>query len=386
MPIGRAYLLILFGLWLMGCRQQEAPFPDSPVPEVAVVEIEARDVPVPIEFVGQVLGAKDIAIRARVEGILEEIHFQEGSEVSQGDLLYVIESQPYEAEVAAMLSRVAEAKTMQVKSQNDLNRIKPLAQRKAVSQSDLDAAIASQEAALSAVQAAQANLRAAEIQLGYTKIYSPISGIIGKSQAQVGDFVGRAQNTAVLNVVSQIDTVKVEFFLTENQYLLFARRHIAAGEASRTESPPPEARLQLILADESVFPHPGRVEFIDRQVDPATGTILVQASFPNPGQLLRPGQFAKVRTIAEVIPAGILVPQRSISELQGLYRVYVVTDQQKIEEREVRPGPAIGSFRLIREGLKSGERVVYEGLQKVTGGMQVKATLAAVQPPALEEL
>jgi len=377
------FVILVCGLAVAGCRQQEKEAQAPPPPEVQVFQTQAKEVPVYLEFVGQVLGAKDIAIRARVEGFLEEIHFQEGSQVAQGDLLYVLESQPYEAEVAAMLSRLAEAKTMRVKAENDLNRIRPLAKRKAVSQSDLDAAVASYEATAASVEAAEANLRAAKIQLGYTKIYSPINGIIGKTKSQVGDFVGRSQNTVVLNVVSQIDTVRVQFFLTETQYLQLARRYLNkdSGEPDQRK----EAHLELILADGETYPQRGKFDFIDREVDPTTGAILVQASFPNPIKLIRPGQFAKIRAMADVIAEGILIPQRCITELQGEYRVHVVNAQQTVEERPITVGPAMGSFRLIREGLSAGEQVVYEGLQRVAADVRVKASLAEIQLPSFGE-
>ena len=191
---------------------------------MVVFETKAERVPIRLEFVGQVSGFKDIAIRARVEGYLEGIHFEEGSRVEKGSLLYTLESQPFEAAVAAQMSGVAEAKTALVKAESDLNRIRPLAEAKAVSESDLDSAVAMYEASIAGVDAAEANLRAANIQLSYTKIHAPISGLIGMTRAKVGDFVGREPNPVILNVVSQIDTVLVQFFITENQYLFSARR------------------------------------------------------------------------------------------------------------------------------------------------------------------
>ena len=220
------FLVILVFFAGAACQQEKAAQAPPPPPQVNVIELRAQDIEVPIEFVGQTLGAKDIAIRARVEGFLEGIHFEEGSEVKRGKLLYTLESQPYEAEVAAMMSQVAEAKTILAKASSDLNRIRPLAQRKAVSQSDLDGAIAAYEASQASVEAAEAILRASKIKLSYTRINSPINGVIGKTNAKVGDFVGRSPNPVILNTVSNIATVRVEFFLTENQYLEVARRVI----------------------------------------------------------------------------------------------------------------------------------------------------------------
>jgi len=343
-----------------------------PPPEVAVIVTEARDVPIYQEFVGQVYGFKDIAIRARVEGFLEKTHFKEGFPVKEGDLLYTLESQQFEAGVAAKMSGVAEAKTVLEKAKSDLRRIKPLARQKAVSQSDLDAATAMYEAAISSVKAAEANLRAARIQLGYTKIYAPISGIIGKTQAKVGDFVGKNPNPVILNTVSRIDTVLVQFFITETQYLHFARKQRSQGRAGENDP-------ELILADGSIYKHRGKADFADRQIDPTTGAMLVQASFPNPEELLRPGMFAKVKGEVNVVKDGILVPQRCITELQGLYSVFVVDDGGKASKREVEVGPKVKQFWLITEGLKPGERVVYEGLQKVKSGGIVKPVVKEIK-------
>jgi len=351
-----------------------------PPPEVKVIKTEAADVPIYQEFVGQVYGLKDIAIRARVEGFLEGIHFQEGSRVKKGDLLYTMESQPFEAEVAAQMSRVAEAKTMLAKAKSDLGRIKPLAAEKAVSQSDLDGAVARYEAAIASVEAAQANLKASRILLSYTKIYSPLTGIIGKTQAKVGDFVGRSPNPVLLNTVSRIDTILVQFFITEVEYLEFARRFkLGTAEAQHTETGN-ESSLELILADGSVYEHRGKVDFVDRQVDPTTGSMLVQASFPNRAELLRPGQFAKVRAMVRMVKGGILVPQRCVIELQGLHSVYVVGRDNKAQNREIRVGPKVKGFWLISEGLKAGEHVVYEGLQVVRDGVTVKPVVAIIEP------
>ncbi len=353
------------------------------VPDIPVYQTGTQNIPIHQEFVGQVYGFKDIAIRARVEGYLEGIHFQEGSHVKQGDLLYSIESQPFVENVAAKQSQVAEAKTMLVKANNDLQRVRPLAEQNALSQRDLDSAIALQEASQAAVEAAEAILRAARIQLGYTKVHSPISGIIGKTRAKVGDFVGRSPNPIILNVVSRIDTVLVEFFITENQYLYLVRRARLLDDSYLDEDRP--ARLELALADGSLYEHKGVVGFVDREVDPTTGALLIQASFPNPDEILRPGQFARVIAEAAVIEDGIMIPQRCIMELQGLYRVYVVDAQNTVALREVTVGPTIRDFRVILDGLQAGEKVVYEGLQKVKPGAAVNPVIQDVQPLDPEE-
>jgi len=370
-------LLCILILVFFSCSKKEEQQAQAPPPQVTVVVTQAKDVPIYQEFVGQIFGFKDIAIRARVEGFLEGIHFEEGSRVEKGALLYTLESQPFEADVAAKMSSVAGAKTMLAKAKSDLDRIEPLAKEKAVSESDLDSAVAQHEAYIESVKAAEANLRASKIQLGYTKIYSPIFGIIGKTKAKVGDFVGRSPNPVILNTVSRIDTILVEFFITETQYLKVARRFIS--QTGPTDQNAGEANLELILADGSLYDHKGKPKFIDRDVDPTTGAILVQASFPNPQELLRPGQFAKVKALVAVVKDGILIPQRCVVELQGRYSVYVVGDGDKVQTREVKVGPKIKQFWLITEGLKPGEHVVYEGLQRAKDGAVVKPTIKEIE-------
>jgi membrane fusion protein (multidrug efflux system) len=366
-------ILFTFLFALVGCLQQEeAAKAPPPPPEIPVIVTKGQDVPLYQEFVGQVFGAKDITIRARVEGFLNEIHFQEGSRVQTGELLYTLESQPFEAEVAAQMSRVAEAKTMLAKTSSDLKRIRPLAKQKAVSQSDLDAAVANYKASVASVKAAEANLRASKIQLGYTKIYSPLDGIIGKTQARVGDFVGRSPNPVILNTVSEIGTIRVQFFITESQYLEASRRLLELERKAKEPQASQDANFELILADGSIYEHKGRFDFLDRGIDPTTGSILLQASFPNPDNLLRPGQFGKIKARTEVVKDGILIPQRCVTELQGLYKVYIVNESNKVEERDVSMGPKVKSAWLVLEGLKAGEKVVYEGLQRIRDGLPVK--------------
>ena len=360
----------------VACSEKEAPRKGPPPTDVSVVITKAQDVPLYVEFVGEIHGMKDIAIRARVEGFLEEIHFQEGSEIEKGTLLYTQESRSFEENVAAKMSKVAEEKTMLAKATGDLDRIRPLAEMNAVSQSDLDEAVATYKAAISSVEAAQANLRGAEIELGYTMIHAPISGIIGRTKAKSGDFVGLDPNPVILNTISQVDPILVTFFITETHYLQLARLR-AGAVAEEVENDEPD--LQLILVDGSVYEHKGKVDFIDREVDPTTGAMLVQSSFPNPEKILRPGQFAKVKIRRRVEKDGILIPQRCIVELQGTYSVFVVDDNNKVDTREIKVGSKVQSLQMVTEGLKLGEKVVYEGLQKVKDGMTVQPTITETE-------
>lgn len=354
---------------------------EANLPEIPVYEIKAEEIDIYQEFVGQIYGYKDIAIRARVEGFLEGIYFKEGSRLVKGAKLYTVESQPFEADVAAKMSRVAEARTMLAKAQSDLNRIRPLAEQNAVSQSDLDGAVAQYEASVASVEAAEANLRAARIQLSYTQIYSPISGIIGRTKAKVGDFVGRDPNPVILNVVSRIDTALVQFFITEAQYLVVARYLQTVEDSIKNERD--KAQFKLILVDGSIYEHQGKLDFIDREVDPTTGAMLVQASFPNPDEILRPGQFAKIKARMAVLENGIMIPQRCIKELQGRFSVFIINEENKVEMRAVKVGPKISNFWVIKEGLMTGEKVVYEGIQKVKEGGMVNPIIQDIKPTDL---
>lgn len=370
----RNYYLVIIctSLFILSCGDDKQ---QVTAPDIAVYKVVTRDVPIYQEFVGQTLGFKDIGIRARVEGFLEGIHFEEGSYVEQGDFLYTLESQQYEAAVAEKMSLLARENTLLANAKSELNRIRPLAEENAVSQSDLDSAVARYKAAIASVEAAQANLDAAEIQLGYTKIYSPISGIIGKTRAKVGDFVGKNPNPVILNTVSRIDSILVQFFVTETAYIRSARRVIEAGKVPGERNVP----LELILADGSIYDHKGKPDFIDRNVDPTTGGILLQASFPNPDKLLRPGQFARVKAEVSVVKDGILIPQRCVTELQGQFSVYGVEEDNKIQRKQVQVGPKVEQFWLITEGLKPDDLIVYEGIQKVKDGMVVNPVVQDIK-------
>ncbi|MGB5328810.1 MAG: efflux RND transporter periplasmic adaptor subunit [Gammaproteobacteria bacterium] len=378
MKLRTVVLTTCFSLVLFACGEQKKEAPKAPPPEVSVVETTVEDVPLFLEFVGETFGVKDITIRARVEGFLEGLHFQEGSVVKKGDLLYTLESQPFEEKVATRMSSVAEVKTNLAKNKGDLDRYVPLAKINAVSKSDLDAAQAAYDASLSSLEAARANLRAAEIELSYTKIYSPIDGIIGKTEAKVGDFVGKEPSPVILNTVSQVDTILVTFFITETQYLEFTR--FKAKNDPAEQAGDEDDKFELILVDGSVYGHKGRLDFVDREVNTTTGAMLVQATFPNPEQLLRPGLFTKVRFQLRIVKDAIMIPQRSVMEIQGLHNVFVVDSNDTIQTRSIEVGNKVGSSWMITEGLQAGEKVVYEGLQKVKDGVTVRATIVDIEP------
>jgi len=370
--------LIILSNCKKNTQQQQAP-----PPEVKVIRVIQKDFPRVREFVGQTYGLADIAIRARVEGFLEGIHFEEGMPVKKGQLLYTIDPQPFQAKEAEALGKVAEAKIMLVKAKSDLDRYKPLAEINAVSQSDLDFAVAQHGAAEASVEAAEAALRATRIELGYTKMYSPINGIIGRTEAKTGDFVGREPNPVVLNTVSNIESVQVRFFLTENEYI-FLTRYIDPNEYEEDRPEREKENLTLVLADGSEHKYKGTVDFVDRSIDPRTGSILVQASFPNPGKTLRPGQFARVFLEFETVSNALLIPQRCVTELQGEQSVYVVDENNVVEFRQVDASVTKDGLWLIETGLNPGETVVLEGLQKVRSGLTVNPVLTEFEIPVKE--
>jgi len=362
-------LIPVFTLLITGCKEKSAS--ELPPPNVQVVEVIQQDIPVIEEFVGQTYGLFDIALQARVDGFLEGIFFEEGRGVRKGQLLYTIAPEPYEAKVAVARGQLAEANTQLVKAESDLIRIKPLAEQNAVSQSDLDAAVAQRDAAIGAVDAAEANLESANIELGFTKVYSPINGVIGKTEVYPGDYVGRGITNVVLNEVSRIDTILVNFHLPEEKYLEIARFLIERDPNAIKENAPTRG-LTLILSDGSVYPEEGRIRFVNRQVDASTGTILLQASFPNTNMILRPGQFAKVQGVIDYIKGGLLIPQRCVQEMQGNYNVFVVNESNEVEFRKIEIASTYEtSYMIVSSGLEPGERVVYEGLQKVKSGAKV---------------
>lgn len=374
-------LLIVPFITLSSCKNKEVKAP--PPSGIKVVKVLQKDTPIYREFVGQMYGLKDIPIQARVEGFLEKILFEEGAQVKRGQLLYTIDPKPFEEQVATQQSMVAEARTNLVQSESDLKRIKPLAEMDAVSQRELDVAKAKRDAAISSVEAAEANLNIAKINLSYTRIKSPIKGVIGKTEAREGEFVGKSQSTVILNTVSRIDTMRVQFFLTESLYLTIAKKLIEDNKEDEEvrkkfrdrDEVQGRYNLELILSDGETYNQKGKVDFINRNVDPNTGSLLVQAHFANPDRILRPGLYAKVRVEMGIVTDALLVPQRCINELQGKYSVFVVNSENIVESRQISVGEKINDYQIITEGLKVGESVVLEGLQKVGSGITVNPTL-----------
>jgi len=367
-------VLFAFGIFFTSCKKDEAK-KQLPPQKIKVYEVKAQDVPIYEEFVGQVYGEKDIPIRARVEGFLDKISFDEGSKVKKGQLLYSIDPDPFREAVAAEQSMVSQARTMLSQKESDLNRVKPLAEMNAVSKRDLDMAQAQRDAAISSLEAAKANLNIAEINLGYTKLHAPISGVIGKTLAREGEFVGKDPNPVILNTVSEIRTVRVEFFLSENEYLRIAKAYIKKNNEN-IDLDETKIELELVLADETLYEHKGEIDFIDRNIDTSTGTILIQATFPNSNSLIRPGQFARIKIRLKVEKDALMVPQKCVKELQGQYSVFTVNSENIIESKQIEIGEKINDFWIVKEGLNNKDKIILEGLQKVKSGIEVIPEIA----------
>jgi len=367
LPILVACFLLLAGV---ACSKKEAP--PQPPPEVLVAEVVQKDVPIYIELVGSTLGSEDVEIRSRVEGYLVSINFTEGTLVRKGQLLYKIDPQPFLVAIDQAKANLATAQAGLEKTNNDVARYKPLFEKQAVSKQELDNALSAQEAALAQVDARKAAVAQAQLDLGYTNIASPVDGVIGTTQKKVGSLVGRGET--VLNTVSQLNPILFRCAIAEAEYLRLARRG-----ADRDKSLEKKFGVELILADGTVFPHKGRLDAIERAVDPTTGTLTGQFRFPNPEDILRPGQYGKARLVTDVKEGAVLVPQLAVQEIQGLYSVMVVKPDATVEQRMVKAGERVGNLWIIDSGLKPGEKVIVEGLQKVKPGVKVAAKLVKTE-------
>ena len=415
LPVSAAVLIVLAALMTsMGCGtkgEHSAAAAQPPPPTVIVTSVTQKTVPIYSEYVGQTRADNTVELRARVEGILQKVYFREGAPVKKGQLLFTIDKRPFEAslqsakaiaakavsdlaqaqqrtDVLQAQAQLAEAQAVLVRADQDVNRLTPLAKEKAVTEQDLDAATATQKSAKATVDARQANLtnleaavkytieRAkaevsasnarviqAQLELSYCDISSPITGVIGFLQVDEGNLVGRNEAT-LLATVSASDPLLVDFSVSEIEYLKLTDPETAGHRAG-------ELRFDLLLSDESVHPHQGTFKVLDRTVDPTTGTLKVEATFPNPGSYLRPGQFARVRVAVSEQQNAILVPQRAIQELQGAKTVLVVDAQNTASVRTIKLGDKADKDVIVLDGLNPGERVIVEGMQKVRPGSQV---------------
>jgi len=318
-------------------------------------------------------------IRPQIEGYLLRQAYREGAFVRAGETLFEIDPRQFQATYDQAKAALAQNEATLSNAKTTVARYTPLAAQKAISQQELDDAVTRQRTSQANVESAQAALEKARLDLGWTKVTSPIDGIAGVSKSQVGDLVNRL---TVMTTVSQVNPIKVYFNPSEQEYLAWVGRYGPVEKSLRASPSLEEGRLELILADGSTFAHHGRPFLVGREVDPKTGTIQLAGAFPNPGDVLRPGQYGKVRVAVDVKKGAVLVPQRAVSELQGSYQVAVVDSENKATIKVVKPGPVDGNLWVIDEGLKPGDRVVVEGLQRVRSGMTVVPKEASASPEA----
>ncbi len=357
----RATTLLLLSIALFmsaGCSSKKEQAPPPP-PGVTIAPVVQKDVPLQQEWVGTMVGNVDAEIRPKVEGFLLARLYTEGSHVEKGQAMFQLDKRQAQAAVEQANGNLERARAALAQAQIDVRRYTPLVAQKAVSQAELDKARSSERAATAAVEADQAVLDNAKLNLGWTTVTSLISGIAGVSKVGIGDLI---TPTTVMTTVSSVNPIYVDVSIAEQDYLRFSR------EKSKRAG---TAKLELILGDGTVYHHAGRPLFVNREVDSRTGTIQVRGEFPNPGNVLRPGQYARVRAVTETRRNALLIPQQAVSELQGLYRVGVVAGDNKVTIKTVALGPQFGDMWIVESGLQLGENVVVDGLQRVKTGMTV---------------
>jgi membrane fusion protein (multidrug efflux system) len=348
---------------------------------VQVATVLQRDVPVYIEAIGQTRGSQEVEVRARVEGFLESIHFEEGTWVKKGQLLYTIDPREYQATIAQREGDLARAKADLARLEQDVARYKPLAEENAIPKQTYDTAVAQANAGRANVESTLAVLERAKLDLSYTRVMAPTDGIIGKTEINVGNLVGRGQST-LLTSISKVDPIRLRFSLSEREYLQYRKDRTAIAARMEAAGAPAllkDAPFEMVLADGQLHPYRGKVVFADRLVDATTGTLLLEAEFANPERIVRAGQYGRIRTVIDFRPKAFLVPQKAVVELQATYSVMVVTADNKVETRPVTVGPRTGALWVIDKGLNAGDRVIVEGSQKVRAGMVVKPVVVEIK-------
>jgi membrane fusion protein (multidrug efflux system) len=371
---------LILAVAAVSCKK-EAP-PPLPPPVVQVAVAYATAMPVSTEFIGQLDSPQNVEVRARVEAFVEAIPFVEGTEIKQGDLLVDLDKKPFQERLTAAEASLAEARATLNKYEKDVARLRPLVEKKAVPQQDLDNAMASVDVGKAGVLMAEARVDSAKIDLGYCGVFAPVSGLIGAKQVSVGELVGKGQPT-LLATISTLDPIWFHCNISEVQYLR------AETETRRTGKLLGDLAVSLILADGSTHAHSGKFVFIDRAVDVKTGTLRARVAFANPDRILRPGMFARIKVDLGTRPDCILVPERAVAELQGKTFLWVIGADNKATQRAVQVGERFeGKLRIV-EGLTAGERYVLEGQQKVREGAPVTpmspeqmSTAAAASPAA----
>jgi len=368
-PMVFLWLLSFLSLALVHCKGETASAPPPPLIKVEVADVIQKDVPIHSEWVGTTDGMVNAVIRAQVTGYLIKRPYTEGSFVKKGDLLFELDPSKFKAALDQAQGDLAKAEAQFIKTKQDVERDTPLAKQGAISQKELDDSIQYHAAAKGSLAAAKAAVETAKLNLGWTRITAPIDGVVGIAKAQIGDLI---DINSELTSMSTVDPIKVYFPISEQEYLQASEKVQQRYKERETGGEYKGAALELILGGEQVYPHKGQFYLVDRQVDVKTGTIRVAATFPNPNNVLRPGQFARVRAVTKTREKALLVPQRAVTEMQGSYQIAVVTPENKVDIRPVKVGERAGNLWVIDKGLNPGERVVVEGLQKLKAGMTVE--------------
>ena len=355
----------VLGIFLAGCNKSQASIA-TPVPEVEVATVEQRDVPVYTEWVATLDGYVNAQIRPQVSGYIIKQNYAEGSVVRKGQVLFEIDPRPFTAALDRAKGDLAQAQAQLGKSNLDVERDTPLAEAMAIAKSQLDNEVQAKLGAEAAVESGKAAVEQAALNLEWTKVTSLVDGIAGIAQVQIGNLVG---STSVLTSVSQVEPIKAFFPISEREYVLVQKENNVTSSKHTVRFF--GNSLELILTDGSLYPQKGKILLADRQVDSSTGTIRIVAAFPNPGNILRPGQYGRVRVETNMKKGALLLPQSAVAQSQGSYQVAVVGSDHKISMRTVKPGETVGTMWVIEEGLKPGEEVVVEGIQRLREGTLV---------------
>ncbi|HEU4789246.1 MAG TPA: efflux RND transporter periplasmic adaptor subunit [Flavobacterium sp.] len=355
------FFVIVISSFYASCKKEVAP--EAKPLEISVVKVLQQDVRLESEFTGQTFGQSDIEINPRVDGVIESLNFKEGGFVTKGQLLYTIDPLPLQEKVNQSEANLAEMQARLAKTKSDYDMMVPLAKMNAVSQRELIAAKSAYNAATASIKAANANLANSRIELGYSRIVAPISGLIGISKVRVGDYV-RPGAASVLNTVSDLGDVRVRFTMSEQEYLRIFR------EISKKDSSLKGAgkAISLVLSDGSIYSETGKISFADRQIDPTTGAVTLEAAFANPDQLIRPGQYVKVLVVTDVRKNALVIPQRSVIEMQGIFQVYVLDNSNKVEMKMVQIGSSYKDSYIVTEGLTANDKVALGGTSLLKSG------------------
>ncbi|QLC66935.1 efflux RND transporter periplasmic adaptor subunit [Flavobacterium sp. LPB0248] len=352
---------VLLCILMLSCKKETPPAP-KPL-EIPVIQVLQQDVKLESEFTGQTYGQSDIQINPRVDGVIQSLNFKEGGLVTKGQLLYTIDPLPFQNKVTEAEGRLAEMQARLAKTKSDYEMMEPLAKMNAISQREFIGAKAAYNASQASINAATANLRNSKIELSYCNITAPISGLIGISKVRVGDYV-RPGPASVLNTVSDLGDVRVRFTMSEQEFLRIFREMSKKDSELRGEA----KSISILLSDGTPYPETGKISFADRQIDPATGAVTFEAAFSNPQQLIRPGQYVKIHVVTDIHKNALIIPQRSVIEMQGITQVYVLDPNNKVEMKEVKLGPAFKDSFIVNDGLTANDKIALGGSSQVKSG------------------